>query len=523
MKHVFSREKTAPVVSTRQGKVRGYCYDDLVIFKGIPYAQAKRFHAPQPVASWEGIFDAGSYGMVCPLLEKDKPNGEVLIPHRYWPTDENCQNLNIWTPGVDDGKRPVLVWLHGGGFSAGSSIEQVAYDGANMARLGNVVVVSVNHRLNILGYFDLSEYGEEYANSGNAGGDDIIAALSWVHDNIAAFGGDPECVTVFGQSGGGAKVTTLLQSPAADGLYARGMVMSGVVGKMLVSDETSAKPLAEAMMRELGVKTVREMETVDYFFLARAYRKVSPELQRQGKYVGCAPRKNDFYYGDPVEYGFRKETSHIPLLVGSVFGEFTSFKAAAYDRNVMTEEEQMQALEETLGKESVGKLLPLFRSTYPRRAPIDLLRLDFLFRAPEHPYLAARAKLNHSTWSYLFDMDQPVDGGSTPWHCCDIPYFFHNLDLVEYPHGETQPENLAQTLEHAMFESLMAFARTGNPQVPQLPQWPACEDGKEYTMILDDDPRVGENFDHELVPLAGELMMDAFQKAMEKDREALQH
>lgn len=206
--------ETVAVVSTRQGKVRGYCYDDLVIFKGIPYAQAKRFHAPQPVAPWEGIFDAGSYGMICPLLEKDKPNGEVLIPHRYWPTDENCQNLNIWTPSVDDGKRPVLVWLHGGGFSAGSSIEQVAYDGANMARLGNVVVVSVNHRLNILGYFGLSEYGEEYANSGNAGGDDIIASLSWVHDNIAAFGGDPECVTVFGQSGGGAKVTTLLQSPA---------------------------------------------------------------------------------------------------------------------------------------------------------------------------------------------------------------------------------------------------------------------------------------------------------------------
>ena len=359
-----------------------------------------------------------------------RPDRDVRVRKIRIPTERGGIPALVLSPLAAPKDAAGVLWLHGGGFSAGSSIEQVAYDGANMARLGNVVVVSVNHRLNILGYFDLSEYGEEYANSGNAGGDDIIAALSWVHDNIAAFGGDPECVTVFGQSGGGAKVTTLLQSPAADGLYARGMVMSGVVGKMLVSEETSAKPLAEAMMRELGVKTVREMETVDYFFLARAYRKVSPELQRQGKYVGCAPRKNDYYYGDPVEYGFRKETSHIPLLVGSVFGEFTSFKAAAYDRNVMTEEEQMQALEETLGKESVGKLLPLFRSTYPRRAPIDLLRLDFLFRAPEHPYLAARAKLNRSTWSYLFDMDQPVDGGSTPWHCCDIPYFFQQGAFV---------------------------------------------------------------------------------------------
>lgn len=521
MKHVFSREKAAPVVSTRQGKVRGYCYDGLVIFKGIPYAQAERFHAPRPAVPWEGTFDAGSYGLVCPLLEGDRPRGELLVPHRFWPTDENCQNLNIWTPSTDGGRRPVLVWLHGGGFSAGSAIEHVAYDGANMARLGNVVVVSINHRLNILGYLDLSEYGEEYANSGNAGGDDIIAALSWIHDNIAAFGGDPACVTVFGQSGGGAKVTTLLQSPAADGLYARGMVMSGVLGEMLTAEETSAKPLIEAMLHELGLKDVKEMETVDYYLLAKAYRKVSPALERQGKYVGCAPRKNDFYYGDPVRYGFRRETSQIPLLVGSVFGEFASFTAPAYDRDAMTEEEQVQALEKTLGAEAVGRLLPLFRRAYPRRAPIDLLQLDFLFRAPELPYLAARARLNRSTWSYLFNMDQPVDGGKTPWHCCDIPYFFHNLELVEYPHGATQPENLAEKMETVMFESLMAFARTGNPQVPQLPQWPACEEGKEYTLILDAEPRVGENFDHELIPLAGEIMLEAFQKATDKD--SLQH
>ena len=287
MKHVFSREKTAPVVSTRQGKVRGYCYDDLVIFKGIPYAQAKRFHAPQPVAPWEGIFDAGSYGMVCPLLEKEKPNGEVLIPHRYWPTDENCQNLNIWTPGVDDGKRPVLVWLHGGGFSAGSSIEQVAYDGANMARLGNVVVVSVNHRLNILGYFDLSEYGEEYANSGNAGGDDIIAALSWVHDNIAAFGGDPECVTVFGQSGGGAKVTTLLQSPAADGLYAvrdgeRWSLFSTKTGNIMMQDAAQQMPYLYGT-NELSVWLDDEYYNYDNFAAMREKCEgLNAELQANG-------------------------------------------------------------------------------------------------------------------------------------------------------------------------------------------------------------------------------------------------
>ena len=173
-------------------------------------------------------------------MTNDPPRGGCM-PHRYWPMDENCLNLNVWTPGSDGEGRPVLVWLHGGGFFAGSSIEQVAYDGANMSRLGNAVVVSINHRLNVLGYFDLSDFGEEYENSGNAGGDDIIAALAWIRENIGAFGGDPKNVTVFGQSGGGAKVTTLLQSPAADGLYAKGIVMSGVISPVLADPRRAAE------------------------------------------------------------------------------------------------------------------------------------------------------------------------------------------------------------------------------------------------------------------------------------------
>ena len=200
---------------------------------------------------WDGVLDATSYGYVCPLLEMPKPNGEMLVPHRYWLMNEACQNLNIWTPALDDAHRPVLVWLHGGGYFAGSSIEQIAYEGENMARLGDCVVVSINHRLNILGYLDLSDFGVEYANSGNAGGDDIIAALRWVRDNIAAFGGDPGNVTVFGQSGGGAKVTTLLQTPAADGLFHKGIVMSGVLGR-LADCTGSGRDCAEALMAELG-------------------------------------------------------------------------------------------------------------------------------------------------------------------------------------------------------------------------------------------------------------------------------
>ena len=164
------------------------------------------------------------------MIDPETAVGEIMVPHRYWPKDENCQYLNIWTQSLDtEAKRPVMVWFHGGGFSAGSSIEQVSYDGENLSKFGNVVVVTVNHRLNILGYLDLSPYGvEKYWNSGNVGNADLVASLQWIHDNIAQFGGDPENVTIFGQSGGGAKVTSLMNTPAADGLFQKGIVMSGI-------------------------------------------------------------------------------------------------------------------------------------------------------------------------------------------------------------------------------------------------------------------------------------------------------
>ena len=499
MKHTFERNAGTALVSTARGRVQGYLHDGLTIFKGIPYATARRFHAPEPLKPWKGVLDACSYGYVCPLMTNDPPRGELYVPHRYWPMDENCQNLNIWTPAADDGMRPVLVWLHGGGFSAGSAIEHIAYDGANMSRLGNVVVVSINHRLNVLGYFDLSDFGDEYANSGNAGGDDIIAALAWIHENIAAFGGDPENVTVFGQSGGGAKVTTLLQSPAADGLYAKGIIMSGVIGPLLADAKGSGRGLAEAVMKELGVRSAAQLESVDYAALARAYLKVSPALRREGKYTGNCPHPNAFYLGDPVSNGFRPETSRVPLMIGSVFGEFTSFAPMPWDREHMTEAQQIERIRQTWGAEPAEALIPLFRAAYPNRRVIDLLRLDFVFRAPEIRYIAERSELNACTWSYIFNMDQPIDGGNTPWHCSDIPYVFHNIDLVEYPHGSRCEEGLARRMEEQAFGAVMAFAATGDPTCDAIPDWPACEPGAERTLMLDADSRVLVNHDHKLM------------------------
>lgn len=522
MKHQFRRGAETALVTTDKGWIRGYEQDGLKIFKGIPYARARRFHPPEEMLPWEGTLDASSYGFVCPLMTNDKPTGELYVPHRYWPMDENCQNLNIWTPGLDGEKRPVLVWLHGGGFFAGSAIEQIAYDGANMSREGNVVVVSINHRLNILGYFDLSDFGEEYENSGNAGGDDIIAALRWIRKNIGAFGGDPEKVTVFGQSGGGAKVTTLLQSPDADGLFARGIVMSGVIGPVLADATGSGKELAEAMMAELGLKSVKELETADYAALARAYQKVRPGLVAEGKYIGCCPHPNDHYLGEPVLNGFRKESAHVPLMVGSVFGEFTSFAPAPWDKVKMSDEEQTRTIQQAWGREAAEELIPLFRAAYPERKIIDLMRLDYIFRMPEIRYIAERSKVNDATWSYLFNMDQPIDGGNTPWHCSDIPYVFHNIDLVEYPHGEDAEEGLEERIQEEAFRAVIAFAATGNPNHEGIPEWKPCEPGKERTLILDSGTRVRENHDHRLMETLENYRETIDRKAREL-RGAIQH
>lgn len=510
MENQFSCNGNVAVVSTDRGKIRGYQYKDIYMFKGVPYAKARRFHRPEPVDKWDGVFDATNYGYVCPLLTTDRPQGELRVPHRYWPSDEKCQNLNIWTPSCDSGKRPVMFWLHGGGYFAGSSIEQVAYEGENMCKYGDVVVVSVNHRLNILGYFDVSDFGSEYENSGNAGGDDIVAALRWVHDNITKFGGDPENVTVFGQSGGGAKVTTLLQTPEADGLFAKGFNMSGIIGPVLADGVGSGREIADAVMKKLEITTIGELENVSYSNFAAAYTKVKPEFEKQGKYVGGVPHPNKFYLGEPTINGFRPESADIPMLIGSVYGEFASFTVPAYDRNTLSEDGQKKILDNFFGKETTDKLIPLFKKAYPMRKPIDMLMLDFIFRMPEIDYLRKRVLCNDCTYSYIFNLDQPIDGGSTPWHCSDIPYVFHNTELVP----STQKRGVTERLENEIFESVMSFAKTGQPGMNSIPDWPCSSASEEKTMIFDEKTHLETNFDHELQPVFAENMGPKFQELM---------
>ena len=517
----FRYDSKTAVVETASGPVRGYETRGITVFKGIPYAKARRFRSPEPVDRWKEPFDATSFGYVCPLLKQERPRGEIYVPHRFWPSDEDCMNLNVWTPAADGARRPVMVWLHGGGYSAGSAIEHIAYEGENMARFGDCVTVSVNHRLNVLGYLDLSVFGKEYENSGNAGGDDIISALRWVRDNIARFGGDPDNVTVFGQSGGGAKVTTLLQSPAADGLFAKGINMSGVIGPVLADETQSGEEFVLDLVRDLDLSGVRALETVPYPLLAEGYLALSAKYAARGGYTGGRPHRSRFYLGEPTLVGFRKETASVPLMVGSVFGEFASFAPFEFDR-ALGDEEAAALLAELYGKEEAEPLPALFRAAYPERPMMDLVNLDTVFRAPEIEYVRLRSALNKSTWSYMFNQDMPVDGGRTPWHCADIPFVFRNTAFTPY----TQIENVTETLEARIFGSVMAFARTGDPNNEQIPAWPASEPDKENTMIFDASPRLGVNYDHALIAAAQKAQAARWRKmaaAREKKDLNIQH
>lgn len=485
-----------PVLETTGGKLKGYFYEGAYIFKGVPYAYADRFQMPKET-TWEGVKDASSYGFVCPLMMKDTPSAELMVPHRYWPQDEHCQNLNIWTKTLDSGKKlPVIVWLHGGGYFAGSSIEQVAYDGYRMCVNGDVVVVSVNHRLNILGYLDLSPFGEKYANSGNAGHADMVAALKWVHDNIALFGGDAENVTIFGQSGGGMKVADLMQIAAADGLFHRGLIMSGVSNASLMPSCTGdGRAIVTALLAELGLKEneVEKLETIPYYELANAYTKVSPAIAMQGGYVGNGPLVGEYYKGNPLDYGFREHALEIPIMVGSVFGEF-GFAVPKYNKDELTEE-QIKEIVSGVYKERTDEMIEVFKETYPGKNAVDLLLVDRVMRQPSKQIAKLHAQGEKAgTYLYDFTLEFPIHHNKIAWHCSDIPFFFRNIDLVEV----CQIPEVGERLQSQMFEAFMSFARTGKPESDKLPAWEAVTAEKEPTMIFDRECELRYNFDDKL-------------------------
>ena len=483
------------VAKTADGLLRGFFLDDLYIFQGIKYADARRFRAPEPVKPWAGIRDATNYGYICPVANEPMPTGELLIPHRFWPSNEHCQYLNIWTPTLEDGaKKPVIVWLHGGGYSSGSSIEQVAYEGDALAKYADAVIVTLNHRLNILGFLDMSSFGEAYANSVNAGMADIVEALRWVKRNISAFGGDPENVTLIGQSGGGGKISTLLQTPAAAGLFHKAILMSGIFEGGEAAPVDHREYVLE-MMQALGIAAhePEKLEKVPYDVLMRAFNKVAlKKLREEKKMINWGPVPNAWYLGDPMKVGFSDYAKTVPTIAGTVIAEFGGFGPGetAPDRA-----SALRILEKTYG-DKTEKLVKLFEAAYPEKDILDLGKLDVGARRATARYIEEKARVSSApAYLYVFALSFAVDGLKPAWHCADIPFVFHNADRVPC----CNIPGVSDKLEAEVAGAVAAFARTGDPNHPELAFWPAYEDGKKTTMIFDRSTRAGENYDRALI------------------------
>lgn len=509
---IASQEKT--VVETNKGNLVGALDDGIYSYLGVPYAHADRFMPAEEVAPWKGIRPAVTYGENCFIPRmKEVAGDELFNPHRYLPMSEACQFLNVWTPAIKDGKkRPVMVWIHGGGFTNGSGIELTSYDGHNLSKEGDVVVVTLNHRLNVLGFLDLSAYGDKYKTSGNASVTDLVAALKWVRDNAEAFGGDPGNVTIFGQSGGGYKVRALMGTPAAKGLFQKAIVQSGSRADS-VTDQASSRKVAELTLENLGLKAsdVDKLAGVDYYDLLTAADKAIKDAAAQGaKDARYAPvQDGDYIPQNPVGTQWVDQAKDIPLMVGNTLNEFESVishksgELLADNKNGWDEAKSEAKLKERFADraEAVGKA---FMAAYPEKKTADAYFIDLRFRPGAIRDLDLKAKQNGApVYSYMFAYESPVlDGIGMAWHCSELPYVFANAGLVKTSTGGGSD---ALALSKKMSQAWVNFARNGKPGAEGLPEWPAYTEEKPATMVFDKESRVAVDLDRKLLEAAGAL------------------
>lgn len=472
-----------PIVETDKGKIRGYFEKGVYKFKGIKYADAKRYCPPVEVRPWDGVKECLAYGRVAPTIEGKGTSYErlgILTEYRWMPEDENCQFLNIWTERIDEtAKKPVMVWLHGGGYFCGSSIEFTAYEAENLCKDGDVVVVSLNHRLNILGFLDISDYGEQYHNSGNLGMEDIVAALRWVQKNISRFGGDPDNVTIFGQSGGGMKCTALMQIPEAAGLFHKVIVQSGVNSNEVfrLTPEKSRK-VGRAVVNELG--GIDNLLTCRFRDISDAFLKVQPELWEKERLGEWAPVENGWYVGDPLCVGPTEKFKTTPAIVGSCIAETLMWEGKYYDATA-SEEEKIKYIRERYG-EHTPAMIKLFKKAYPDKDILNLRYLDAEFRHNILKYLDKRSEVCEApTYSYMIAYNFGFNGGTPAYHACEHALVFRSTDCMAI-----MQEPGIEQLCNEISMSWSNFAHTGDPNNSFLPEkWQPYKAGDEHTFVYD--------------------------------------
>jgi len=512
-------DKRAPIytdaarltVRTTAGPIRGYRQGAVTVFKGVPYGAptggANRFREPRPPEPWNGVRSCLHYG---PIAPQDKGMGRFHDEEAFifrWNDaveDEDCLRLNIWTPALDAARRPVLVWLHGGGFAAGSGHDIPALDGTNLAASGNAVVVTLNHRLNLLGFFDLSDWGEEHATSANLGMLDIVAALRWVRDNIARFGGDPSRVTIFGQSGGGAKVTALMAMPTAKGLYHRAMVLSGSFA--MFNTPTKTRRLSRLILDELDIAKgdLASLQTRPYSEMQaaaqRVLARVNPpfdgfvDVRRIPDMLNFAPTLDgQTLLADPMHPGFAANDPQVPLIIGSTLNEFVTGinDPAAFEMD----EAALQRRVERFAPGRAEAVIGAFRANAQNEKPFALWSRIATAPIREAVINQARRRFESKcspTWLFWFTWQTPVlEGRPMAFHCLDIPFWFGNTQTCASMTGGGMD---AVALSNSMVQALSAFAAQGAPAARGIPPWRAASPDDMASLQLDSSPTmIGED------------------------------
>ncbi len=508
---VIASDETA-IAETATGKVRGYIREGIYIYKGIPYGETTegcgRFQPPQKANPWTGVRSSMQYGRVCPQGPRGTWNEDEeswLFCYDDGVQGEDCLRVNLWTPGMNDHqKRPVMVWLHGGGFVSGSCQEHRSYDGERLSRRGNVVVVSLNHRLGPLGFLNLAPYGEKYASSAHLGMLDIILALEWVRHNVANFGGDPGNVTIFGQSGGGGKVGTLMAMPAAQGLFHRAIVQSGSFLRAVVPERSAI--LTRAMLDELnlGPSQLDQLQTVPLQKLIEAgdaaLLKTHPHAPlvwgRVADMLGWGPVVDGKLLPQhPFDPTAPAISAQVPMLIGTTLNEFTT-SLNHPENEVMTEAEVQKRLGDMYGSHP-ERIIEVFSASHPGAKPFDILSLAMTAQVRQGAVLQAGFKAAQGTPAYLywFTWKTPVlDGRPRSIHCIDLPFCFDNTDRSEnLTGGGTGPRALAANVSEAWIQ----FARDGNPNHAGIPNWPAFSAKSCPTMIFNTQCKLQNNPDQE--------------------------